>query len=382
MTAVTTTAVDWTMHTHDSLTDLRRDWDDLYARCATATPFQAHAWLDSWWRAYGRPGRLRVVAVRRGGRLVAAGAFALRHRWGATVLTPLGGALSDFTDVLLDDEHAAGAARLLAGALLAGRGWQAVDFPETRPGSAAGGALRAAWPGPSADLPASLCLDLPATPIEDLVRDLPGHARKTVRRRLNQLDRLPLDVRAVPAADAAPAVADLLRLHAAQWRGRGGNPAHLRPAFAAFLTGAVAGMITAGQAVLLEYRLDGRLVAANLIVVGADLAGGYLYGADPALREHADISTLLLSSTLPVAHGRGCATMSMLRGAEAYKSRWRPVESLNRRIVLVRPASVRGAGYAVAVRLRADAVRAAKQRLPWLRQVRDGLRRALARVGA
>ena len=26
----------------------------------TATPFQAYAWLESWWRAYGEPGRLRL----------------------------------------------------------------------------------------------------------------------------------------------------------------------------------------------------------------------------------------------------------------------------------------------------------------------------------
>lgn len=32
-------------------------WARLYRRCATATPFQSHAWLHSWWLSYGGRGR-------------------------------------------------------------------------------------------------------------------------------------------------------------------------------------------------------------------------------------------------------------------------------------------------------------------------------------
>jgi hypothetical protein len=210
--------------------------------------------------------------------------------------------------------------------------------------------------------------------MEDLVKDLPAHARKTVRRRVNQIAKLNLDVREVEPADAPRAVRDLLRLHEAQWQGRGGNPEHTRPAFAAHLASAVPGMIADGQAALLEYRLDNELVAANLVIVGTDLAGGYLYGADPALRDKLDITTLLISTTLPLGFRRGCPTMSMLRGAEPYKQRWRPAESVNRRVLLVRPGSPRGLAYAGAVRARGAAVRWAKARAPWLRGVRDRLR--------
>jgi len=184
-------------------------------------------------------------------------------------------------------------------------------------------------------------------------------------------------VREVDPADAPRAVADLLRLHRDQWQGRGGNPEHQRPAFAAHLAAAVPGMIADGQAVLLEYRLDGELVAANLVIVGTDLAGGYLYGADPVLRDKLDITTLLISTTMPLAVRGGRPTMSMLRGAEPYKQRWRPVEAVNRRVVLVRPASPRGLAYAAAVRTRGAGVRWAKQRAPWLRTLRDRLRTVL-----
>jgi CelD/BcsL family acetyltransferase involved in cellulose biosynthesis len=389
MTATVLTSVPtWSVDVYDgddALDAVREDWDDLVARCATATPFQSHAWLDSWWRHYGRrdgrpAGRLRLVLVRRDGRLVAAAALQRRRRGLCTVLSPLGGALSDFTDVLVDDAVAGEAAGKLVAVLARRRDWQVLDFPETRPGSVAGGALRERWPARSSALPASLCLELPTTPVEQLVRELPSHARKTVRRRVNQMERLGIATRSVPVEEVDRAVADLLALHTAQWAGRGVNRAHLRPDFAGHLTRAVRAMVGTGQAALLEYRLGDRLVASNLVLVGPALAGGYLYGAEPALRDEIDISTLLVTSTMAEAYRHRCATMSMLRGAEPYKMRWRPTEVTNERVLLARPGSVAALGYLAAVRATAAARAWAKRRAPWLRTVRDTARRLAARL--
>jgi CelD/BcsL family acetyltransferase involved in cellulose biosynthesis len=362
------------------LSTLRAEWNDLFQRCSTATPFQSHAWLESWWQSYGVAGQLRVVLVRTGGRLVAAAALMRQRRSFCTVLTPIGGALSDFTDVLIDDAVVEPAARVMAAALLQQRDWQLIDFPETRQGAMVGRVLLAAWPGRRWQAPASLCLELPATPTEDLVRELPSHTRKTVRRRINQIARLGIDVRAVTAEETDRAITDLLRLHALQWEGRGVNPEHLRPQFARHLADATRGMIAAGQAALLEYRVSDRLMASNLIVVGSDLAGGYLYGADAGLRDQVDVATLLLTTTLPLACERGCSTMSMLRGAEPYKMRWRPQEATNERVLLARAGSLRALVYATGVLARRRAVHAAKERMPWLRNVRDTARRLAARL--
>jgi CelD/BcsL family acetyltransferase involved in cellulose biosynthesis len=311
--------------------------------------------------------------VRHDGRLVGVAPLMLRRRAGCPVLTPLGVPFSDFTDVLLDDDVAAEAAARLVEALHAEPGWQAVHLPEVRPRGAAG-LLAAAWPGGGRRIPASLCLELPATGMEELVRELPSHSRKTVRRRLNQLDRSGLEVGEVAPDDAARAVGDLLRLHGAQWQGRGVNRAHLSPQFRAFLTGATGDMIATGRAVLFEYRLDGCLVASSLVLLSPELAGGYLFGADPALRERVDVTTMLLADALPLAHRRGCATMSMLRGAEEHKRRWRPAESLNEGLLLVRPGSARGSAYAIGVAALRRARRAAVRKAPWLRRLRDRLR--------
>jgi CelD/BcsL family acetyltransferase involved in cellulose biosynthesis len=363
----------------DAFAGLGAQWDDLAGRCRAATPFQAYAWLESWWQAYGRPGQLRLVLVRRGGRLIAAAPLRLRRRAGLSVLTPLGDPFSDFTDVLVDDAFAGPAAAALAGCLVAEPDWQVIDFPEARPGSVAGGALWQAWPGRRRRTAASLCLELPASSMEELVKELPQHSRKTVKRRLNQLRKAQPEIREVPAAVAAGALDELLRLHAEQWQGRGVNTEHLSDAFAGHLRRAVPAMISTGQAALFEYRFDGRLMASSLVLIGGDLVGGYLYGADPALRERVDVTTMLLADTLPLADRLGRATMSMLRGAEPHKERWRPREAPNTRILLTRPGSPGGALYAAGVQAERRTRAFAKQRAPWLRTVRDRLRERAAR---
>lgn len=345
-------------------------WDGLHARCAGASPFQAYAWQHSWWRSYGTPGALRVHLVRHGGKLVAAAAFELRHG----VLRPLGGDLADFTDVLLDDELAAPAAQVLATALTRDRGWHAIDIGEARPGAVTASLLAPAWPGRVFETPGSLCLELASGEIDDLVRELPSHSRKTVRRRLNQLRKAAPAITTVDAAAAGPAVAALLDLHDRQWQGRGGNPAHRTPAFAEHLTRTTGTMIETGRAALLEYRFDGDLLASSLLLIGNDLVGGYLFGVDPALRGRVDVTTMLLADALPLAHRLGLPTMSMLRGDEAHKSTWRPASVRNRRVLLVRPGSVRGAAYARGVLLLRRLAAEAKTRTPWVKSVRDRLR--------
>src|SRR5215470_10867779 len=88
----------WTATTSvhdDALDGLEEEWRDLQRRCRTATPFQSHAWLASWWRAYGTPGTLRVVQVRHEGRLVALAPLMVRRAWGVPVLSALGEGISD-----------------------------------------------------------------------------------------------------------------------------------------------------------------------------------------------------------------------------------------------------------------------------------------------
>ncbi|WP_067498845.1 GNAT family N-acetyltransferase [Actinoplanes sp. TFC3] len=377
MSTVTTTG--WAVETRcddGALVAVRDEWVDLYGRCATASPFQAHGWVAGWWQAYGQRGRLRLTLVRHGGRLVAVAPMMLvRRRGGVGVLVPLGGQVADFTDVLVDDAIAGPASARLADALVRDRGWQVVDVPESRPGAVTGGALLDAWPGRRYRLDASLCLRLPAVPLPDFLATLSSKQRRSARHEVVRLERCGLRMNEVSTQEAGRAVPELLRLHAMQWQGRGIQPEHLRPAFAQYLTRAVTLMLADEQAVLVEYRDGNRLLASHLMFAGRDVLGGYLYGVDPELRKRVDVTTMLLTDMVPRAHRLGLAASSQLRGDEAHKLRWRPVPERNSRLLLVRPGSAAGAWYAASVRAGRAGVAVAKKHAPWLRAVRDRVRR-------
>lgn len=355
--------------TDDSLDELAEDWEKLYARCPDATPFQSRAWLSGWWRAYGRPGALRLATVRRDGLLVALGAFGLNRRLGVGVLTPLGEGLSDWTDVLVDPEHEPQALDALAAALLGEPGWQVLDLPEVRT-TAAARRLGAHWPGAVRRETGSMCADMPARPLADVVAAMTSpSARQTVRRSLRKMDGAGLIETALEPADVPEGVRQLLALHEEQWRERGGmTPEHGKPRFAAFLTAALPDMVARGQATLTTYGFDGEVAGVNLMLVGPDVVGGYLYGARPDLFGRFNVTAMLMRTALDTSAACGAATFSMLRGRETYKSTWQATEAPNQRIVLGRPARPAAAAYATALRARSILATAARERAPAVRE--------------
>lgn len=318
---------------------LAPEWDALHRRCPSATPFQSHAWLHSWWLGYGQDKNLRVVLVRRGGRLVGAAPLLLAHR-PMPLLVPMGGAISDFFDVLVDEESGEGDAAVdaLARGLHRAARSCVIELREVRPDAVAQ-RLFDGWAGPRARLADSVCLELPAAPLATLAREMSGSRAQRVRAKLRKVEALGVECRDVPVERVPGTVADLLRLHALQWSGRGVNPEHLRPRFAAHLTHAAERMVRDGGATLTEFLLDGEVLAANLSLHAGPLTGCYLYGAHPRLRERkVDVATLLLREVSRQAAADGRRTLSLLRGAEQYKNYWQPVSVINQRLLLARPA--------------------------------------------
>ena len=104
-------------------------------------------------------------------------------------------------------------------------------------------------------------------------------------------------------------------------------------------------MIARGQAVFVEYRVDGELMAGEVDLVGHRQLAYYLAGISPALRERIDTAVLLVSTALDRAAALGTAEYSFLRGDEDYKFRWRPDEVVAARITLARPGPLGSAGY-------------------------------------
>ncbi|MGW5307712.1 GNAT family N-acetyltransferase [Streptomyces griseoluteus] len=310
-------------------------WGRLHRRCATTTPFQSHAWLHSWWQSYGRRGRLRVLLVRSGRDLLAAAPLTLVRR-PFPALVPLGGTVSDYGDVLLDDADDGRALAALTDALWTAARTALVDLREVRAGGAAE-RVYDRWPGPRRRVPDSLCLELPPVPMDELLTRLPSQKAQRVRAKLRKLSALGVARRTAGPGEAEAAVARLLELHRLQWQGRKVTPEHLRPRFREHLVRAVEPMVRSGDAVVTEFRIGEEVVAVDLTLLSPSLAGGYLYGAHPSLRERkADVAVMLLDAcaahTAEGSHG----TLSLMRGDEPYKHHWRPDPAPSGRLLLAR----------------------------------------------
>ncbi|MFJ8977099.1 GNAT family N-acetyltransferase [Streptomyces sp. NPDC102282] len=315
--------------------DLAPEWDALHRRCPTATPFQSHAWLHSWWLSYGTSGRLRVLLARRDGRLIGAAPLMLTHR-PMPLLVPMGGSISDFFDILVDEEDTAAAVTALERGLHRAAAHAVVDLREVRPDASAN-LLFDAWSGARSSLTDSTCMELPAEPIEALIGRMTGSRAQRARAKLRRIDTLGIECRPAPVHRVSSAIGTLLRLHELQWLGRGVNPEHLRPRFCAHLVRSTRRMVRDGEASVREFVLDGEVVAADLSFRSARLTGGYLYGADPRLRERkVDVSSMLLREIAREAGGLDRGVLSLLRGAEQYKGNWAPVPVVNQRLLLAR----------------------------------------------
>ena len=361
------------------LDELADEWDELYARCPVATPFQSHAWNASWARAYCPPGRLRVVVVRSADRLEAVAPLCLVRRGPWSVLVPLGGRITDYVDLLVQEPRGAALAALTE-ALLAEPDWHAIDLRELRPESAAVASAEH-WPGTVTTLEDSPSLELPARPLEELLARVPGRTANTLRRKLRRVDAAGVTVDRVPAEKVPDALPAMLALHREQWRGRGINPEHETARFAAHLGEAVARMARTGQAVAVEYRLEGELLAGQLHLLGHDFLGYYLAGVSPRLKERVDVASMLIRNDVELTVASGLSRYSMLRGREDFKLRWRPDEVRNRRLLLARPGMAGTLGYAAVAQVRGAAVRLAKRRAPWLRSVKRRWNRPAGRRG-
>jgi CelD/BcsL family acetyltransferase involved in cellulose biosynthesis len=251
-------------------------------------------------------------------------------------------------------------------------GWRVLDLPEVLPGSAAEEWTRT-WPGRVRRSPSSLNLQLPVLPQADILARIPARTASTLRRKLKKVDKLAIERTELTGAGVPDAVAGLLRLHEAQWVGRRGNPEHLTERFRQFLVEALESMVDRGQAVVVEYRLDGRLMASEVDLVGHRQLAYYLAGIDPDLREHIDTSVLLVSGALQLAERLDRAEYSFLRGDEDYKLRWRPDQVTAERVQLARPGLVGSGGYFPATAVTSAALSLARRAL-------DGRARELARA--
>ena len=186
---------------------------------------------------------------------------------------PLGGAISDYGDVLLDDEHGDQAVAALTDGLAAAARTALIDFREVRPGGAVERVYER-WHGPRRrverlGVPGAAGRPhgrpgRPGCPRPKPSGSVPSCASSTA---------LGVERKAVCPDEVDSALRRLLELHQLQWQGRRVTAEHLRSRFCEHLVRSVGPMVRAGDAVVTEFRLDDDVVAVDLTLLSRRLAG-------------------------------------------------------------------------------------------------------------
>lgn len=315
----------------EELAALAPEWWRLWERSPTATPFQSPAWLISWWRAFA-PGRLQSVAAWEGESLVGLAPF---YAEGERLL-PLGISVSDYLDVLMEPERADAVGEALVGFFGRFGAWRSWELSDLAP-EALGLRLRPP-PGCNDDCsPQTLCLAMPLPKSPDEVRQkISPKSRRAIAQAHNRAARRgKVTLQRLSEGTPDEAFQLLARLHEACWRRRD-RPGVLADARVRQLHRDALGPLAARGLLRFHVARIGEEVAS--IYCGfhhRDRAYGYLTGYNPDF-EFESPGSLLLAHVIEESVREGAIEFDFLRGDEAYKRSWAPVERWNRKRVFER----------------------------------------------
>jgi CelD/BcsL family acetyltransferase involved in cellulose biosynthesis len=338
---------------------LEEDWEDLYQNSPHATPFQTWAWLYSWWEFYGEGYELRLITMRDDtGLLVGLIPLMLERRGGFGRLLFIGTGITDYLDILAREGWEDGVTEVGIGAFRSMDSWHVADLHELRPTAAAWTIFRT-WVGPRLCVWQSNSMVVETKPWDELLMSLAKKQRYETRRYLKRAEEDGVRCESASLIDAEVAARRMLALHREQWQGRRITPEHLRKRFESHLAVASRRMTEHGLARLYEFWRDAEVISSQLVILGKDFVGRYLFGASKDALRRYQTNSLHVWNALDVARARNNPCMSLLRGEDPYKLWWKPRVVPNYRIVLGWSSVLFGpyAGYVV---LRSRAARYVK----------------------
>lgn len=293
------------------------EWDALLSRSPSDSIFLTAAWLSAWAITVGREAKLIGVTVRQAGRLVAAAAFEARQG----VLLLAGRGVSDYSDILIDDEVPEGQrGPLLAEILTAARrnaaGFRYFQLNRLRESSPLVIALeRGAVPGYYPTRTAAR-----GAPQMDMAVVEERLKKKRFKRRENRLKRageVVCTAHTTPA-DIEPGIGRFIDLHKARWA-ETPTPSKLNdPDQQAFLEVLTRRAGDTGRLRYTTLTLDGVLIAAHY---GFHYDGTFTFykpAYDPA---YAKITPgdVILKRLLEQARDEAAALFDFTIGEEPYK---------------------------------------------------------------
>ena len=327
-------------------------WNALVAASSRPQPFLSHRWLRLWWRHFGAGQEFNALVVRDGDRLLAGIPIALRKvRVAGATLTvgeivgtgPVptrGMGLADQADLVVRvDSPASG--RLLAAELMSMLDRVDVfDIKGFDRSSPTADLLRtaAARSGSVRVLNRSVSPFLRLPPswdgyLESRSRNFRKHLVK-YERMLAQAGKLVIQ-RMDKNEDPEAWMRELLQVNAASWTAARGTDLLRPPQIRGFMRELVSEFVPRGWIDLWLLRLGGQPIACELCF---DFAGRVCSYHSSFRKEYAKLSpgTVLTAAVIRSACERGRSEYDLLRGAEAYKSRWS--ETVRSELQLLAPA--------------------------------------------
>lgn len=326
----------------DELASVRAGWDELAVEAQR--PFAAPAWSIAWWNHLRPDGaQLRVLVVDDGERLVAVFPLCASGR----AYRPMGGGLAPVEPLAragLEREAAEAAARLLAeteprpATVELEQHGSAPDWAAML--SQAWGGGRGAWRALESESPVP-CVDL-GEGFEDWIAGKSSSFRRDVRRNRRKLDDAGAIFRFAGEETVERDVGEFLRLHRMRLGELGGTSLP-SAGVDAMLLEVAAELLPVGRFRLLSLELDGKTIAAQLLLAAGQEVSAWNSGFDEAYGSHSP-SMQCLVHALEDASERGERTMSLGPGGQDYKSRLAGSEDCVRSSTIV----PRGASYPLA----------------------------------
>jgi len=302
----------------DAIEHLAAEWDAL-ADATGSVPWLRPGWAAAWWRAFGR-GRLEVVTVRDGERLVAVAPFARR---GGELRSNVNYHTPAFAPLAAD--HAAGQ-RILADLFDRTPRRLSILFVSHTPGALEPYREAAAEAGYLAHV--RTLERSPYVPIapgdgRSLEDRLDGRVVRELRRRRRRLGEAGrLEVVVEDGHERLDALlSDGFAVEAASWKGARGTAITSRPETAGFYRDVARWAAARGWLRLAFLRLDGRAIAFDFAIECDRVHYLLKTGYDPAWRRDAP-GMLLRQAMLGRAIEAGLASYEFLGRDEPWKLVW------------------------------------------------------------
>jgi CelD/BcsL family acetyltransferase involved in cellulose biosynthesis len=342
------------------------EWDLMVAD----QPLHSHAWLSSWWTAFGeQAGRLAVACVRHREQVIGLAPFFVSHSWMGKTVRFLGSGTTctDYLDIFCEPGYSAVVAEHLVGWLSSGefrRKFGRIDLVEleghlaSAPGvSALGDRLQSCgWSAEVTALDSCWVVPLQQT-WDDYLSGLSARSRKRARQALKLQERGDIDYQTWSDPESIRQIwPKFIELHQNRRQDKGQAGCFREHQFETFIERAVAQLSMDGRASVVGVLHQGQPISLGLLLHGDRRNFLYQTGMDGDFIK-LEPGHLLNALTIHQSWSAGRSHFDFLRGDEPYKARWAAEPA-----ALVRS---RYWNFHISARVRANLIRAGRMLKHW-----------------